>query len=308
MISKKKILITGGGGFLGSHLSEYLLSFNNQVILFDISFPSELLKTKNKNLKVIIGNVFSKESLKKASKGCDYIFHFAGIVGQENFSKNKIRAINTELLGLKNICSVSKFNKIKKIIYNSTSGIYDLSERQNKNKDIINPYSYVKKFGETYLNIFSKETKINVLCLRVFNVYGPKQNKSMVIQRFMNLAIQNKPIKIYSKGYQKRDFIYIDDYIKQTIYFAKNFKGTKIFDILSGKKITIKKLANMIKAVANSKSEIKSVKVKNNFKYFYIHEIKNKLKIENKFKRPKAVVELKQGLKLIKESLIEKKI
>ena len=305
MITKKKILITGGGGFLGSHLSNYLLSFNNKVILFDIIFPKKI--SKSKNLKIIRGNLLDEESLKKASKGCDYIFHFGGIVGQENFSKNIIRAINTEIIGLKNVCLAAKLNKVKKIIYNSTSGIYDLKEEYNQDLENINPYSYVKKFGEIYLNNFSIQNKVDILCLRVFNVYGPYQNKSMVIQKFLNSAIQDKQILIHSNGKQKRDFIYVDDYVRQAVHKVMKYKGSRTFDVLSGNKISILKLANLIKKITNSNSEVKLVKIRNNFKNFYIHEIKNNLRINKILIKPKPNVNLEEGLRLTLESFIEKK-
>ena len=307
MISKKKILITGGGGFLGLHLSNYLLSFNNKIILFDIIFPKNLLKTKNKNLKIIKGNLLKEDILKKVSKGCDYIFHFGGIVGQENFSKNNIRAINTEIIGLKNVCLAAKLNKVKKIIYNSTSGIYDLKEEYTQDLENINPYSYVKKFGEIYLSNFSKQYKVDILCLRVFNVYGPYQNKSMVIQKFLSLAIQDKPILIYSKGKQKRDFIYVDDYVRQAVHKVMKYKGSHTFDVLSGNKISILKLANLIKKIANSNSEVKLVKIKSNFTNFYIHEIKNSLRLNKRPIKPKPIVKLEKGLRLTLESFVEKK-
>lgn len=305
MITKKKILITGGSGFLGSHLSNYLLSFNNKVILFDIIFPKKI--SKSKNLKIIRGNLLDEESLKKASKGCDYIFHFGGIVGQENFSKNIIRAINTEIIGLKNVCFAAKYNKVKKIIYNSTSGIYDLKEEHNQDLENKNPYSNVKKFGEIYLNNFSKENKVDILCLRVFNVYGPYQNKSMVIQKFLNSAIQDKQILIHSNGKQKRDFIYVDDYVRQAVHKVIKYKGSHTFDVLSGNKISIFKLANLIKKITNSNSEVKLVKINNNIKNFYIHDIKKKLRINKNLLKPKPIIKLDEGLKLTLESLIEKK-
>ena len=229
----KKILITGGAGFIGSHLSEHL-SKKNKILVLDNLFQGNKLKL-NKNIDLIIGDVRDDELVNKLSKGCETIFHLAAIIGVDVVSKNKLDTMNVEFDGLRNVCNAAKKNNVKKIIYSSSSGVYGKLNYDNKVKENspVSPYSgyaMAKRNSEIYLENFYKETNIKCSSIRLFNVYGKRQDNRMVIPRFVRQAKVNSELIIYGSGQQTRDFTHIDDCIKTFELVEKKIKGYEIFN------------------------------------------------------------------------------
>ncbi len=270
----KKILVTGGAGFIGSHLVEYL-SKKNRVFVVDNLSQGNKLKNINKNIKLIKGDVRDYDLIKYYSKNCFSIFHLAAILGVDVVSKKNVETMDCEYEGLKNVCSAAKKNKVKKIIYTSSSGVYGkLSYKGNvKENAIIQPssaYSMAKRSCEMYLKYFNKETKISSIAVRLFNVYGPRQDERMVIPRFINQAKKNKIIAVYGNGKQTRDFTYIDDCIKVFDLINKKVIGFHILNSSRGKDFDIYSLAKIIKKKLKSKSKIKKVTVPEKIREFQV--------------------------------------
>lgn len=270
---KKKYLVTGGAGFIGSHLSESL-SKNAQVIVIDNLFQGNKLKI-NKNIRLVKCDVRNTKMIQKYSKGCSAIFHLAAIIGVDVVSRNKVKNMNIEFEGLKNICESAKKNKVKKIIYASSSGVYGKLNYEKKVKEnaIIAPnsgYAMAKRAGEIYLNNFSKENNISCASVRLFNVYGKRQDNRMVIPRFIELAKKNEDIKIYSNGNQTRDFTHIIDCVKIFELLEKKIKGYEVFNSSKGNETQIIKLAQIIIKLFNSKSKIKFIKTPKHLEEFQV--------------------------------------
>ena len=299
---KKKYLVTGGAGFIGSHLVEKL-SKKAKVIVIDNLYQGNKLKI-NKNIKLIVGDVRNKNLIQKYSRGCCSVFHLAAIIGVDVVSRNKVENMDVEFEGLKNICDASKKNKIKKIIYASSSGVYG---KLNYNKRVkedatIAPasgYAMAKRACEIYLQNFQNETQISCASLRLFNVYGPRQDRRMVIPRFVSQAKKNNNIKIYGNGNQTRDFTYIEDCIKTFLLIEKKIKGYQIFNSSKGQETKIKELALLIKKLFKSKSKLLFVKVPKNLEEFQVKKrCGNSTKISNYIKY-KPNTNLITGLKKI---------
>tara|TARA_B100000965_G_scaffold24483_1_gene18349 strand:- start:16146 stop:17051 length:906 start_codon:yes stop_codon:yes gene_type:complete len=270
----KKILVTGGAGFIGSHLVEYL-SKKNRVFVIDNLSQGNKLENINKNIKLIKGDVRDYDLIKYYSKNCFSIFHLAAILGVDVVSKKNVATMDCEYEGLKNVCSAAKKNKVKKIIYTSSSGVYGkLSYKGNVKEDaIIQPssaYSMAKRSCEMYLKYFNKETKISSIAVRLFNVYGPRQDERMVIPRFINQAKKNKIIAVYGNGKQTRDFTYIDDCIKVFDLINKKVIGFHILNSSRGKDFDIYSLAKVIKKKLKSKSKIRKVTVPEKIREFQV--------------------------------------
>lgn len=270
-----KVLVTGGAGFIGSHLVEYLSKNNNVIVIDNLSHGNKLIKP-NKNIKLIKGNVRDYDLINYHSKKCDSIFHLAAILGVDVVSDKNVETMDCEYEGLKNICSAAKKNKVKKIIYSSSSGVYgQLNYKGNVKEDaIIQPtsaYSMAKRSCEIYLKYFNKETKISSIAIRLFNVYGLRQDERMVIPRFIYQAQKNKPITVYGNGKQTRDFTYIDDCIKVFDLVNKKVNGFNIINSSRGKDFNIKSLAIMIKKRLNSKSKIVKVNVPKKIQEFQVN-------------------------------------
>lgn len=270
----KKILITGGAGFIGSHLAE-ALSKNNHVVVLDNLFQGNKIKL-NKNIKFITGDVIDKNLVLKFSKGCHTIYHLAAIIGVDVVSKNKTQNMDIEFIGLKNICEAAKKNNIKKILYSSSSGVYGKLNYSKKVKEnsIVSPvsgYAMAKRACEIYLKNFQLETNIHCAAVRLFNVYGKRQDSRMVIPRFVYNAKQNKNIIIYGNGYQTRDFTFINDCTKALILLENKIKGFEIFNLSKGSDISIKHLAIIVKKLFKSKSKIKFIKTPKNLEEYQVN-------------------------------------
>ena len=297
---KKKFLVTGGAGFIGSHLSE-TLSRNAKVIVIDNLYQGNKLKL-NKNIKLIKCDVRNKKMMEKYSKGCDAIFHLAAIIGVDVVSQNKVENMNVEFEGIKNICESAKKNRIKKIIYASSSGVYGKLNYENKVKEsaIIAPmsgYAIAKRSGEIYLSNFSKENNINCVSVRLFNVYGRKQDERMVIPRFIELAKKNKDIKIYGDGKQTRDFTHINDCTQTFILLEKKINGYEVFNSSKGNEIEIKKLAQIIIKLFKSKSKIKLIKTPKHLEEFQVQKRCGNSNKIFKYLKFKPSINLIDGLK-----------
>ena len=215
--------------------------------------------------------------IQKYSKGCSAIFHLAAIIGVDVVSQNKVENMNIEFEGLKNICESAKKNKVKKIIYASSSGVYGKLNYEKKVKEdaIIAPmsgYAMAKRAGEIYLNNFSKENKISCASVRLFNVYGKRQDNRMVIPRFIELAKKNKDIKIYNDGNQTRDFTHINDCVKTFELLEKRIKGYEVFNSSKGSDTKIIKLAQIITKLFNSKSKIKLIQTPKHLEEFQVQK------------------------------------
>ncbi len=270
----KKYLITGGAGFIGSHLSEYL-SIKNKVIVIDNFSHGNKIKNLNKNIKLIKGDVRDLDLIKKHSKNCSTIFHLAAILGVDIVSDKNVETIECEFEGIKNVCLSAKFNKVKKIIYSSSSGVYGkLNYNKNVKEDAVvapvSAYSIAKRSCEFYLENFYKENNISCIAVRLFNVYGPRQDERMVIPRFITQALANKNITVYGNGKQTRDFTYIDDCIKVFDLINKKLSGFHILNSSKGEDFNIFNLARRIKKDLNSNSQITKIIVPKKIEEFQV--------------------------------------
>ena len=262
----KKVLITGGGGFIGSHLVDRM-SLNHKVIVIDNFFQGNKLKNLNKNVKLINGDIRNKNLILRHSKNCTTIFHLAAILGVDVVADRNLETMECEFFGLKNICDAAKKNKVKKIIYSSSSGVYGtMNFKKNAKEDVpvspVSAYAFAKRSAEIYLKNFFLEHKIPSIAVRLFNVYGPRQDNRMVIPRFIDQAKKNKPITVYDRGNDTRDFTYISDCVETFYLLHKSkIKDFQIFNSSKGIDMSIKELAKKIIKNTSSKSMIINTKV-----------------------------------------------
>ena len=232
----KRILITGGAGFIGLHLAKYLKK-NNDVIILD--------KVKCQFSGSIKCDVRDNGWFKKVGR-VDYIFHLAAIVGVDYVASHPEETRSTEILGMRNVIDFAKKYKVKKIIYSSTSSVYDV---------LTHPTSYntSKLLAEQIL----RDSSLNYTILRYFNVYGPNQKEKMVVSKFISLASQDKPLIVYMDGNQTRDFTFIEDVVKATVIVSSSNKtNSETFDVCTGVETRISNLAKIIKKGLNSQSKI----------------------------------------------------
>ena len=269
-----RILITGGAGFIGSHLTEFLSKKYFVTVIDNLSHGNKI-KSENKRIKIIKGDVRDQELISYYSKNCKTIYHLAAVLGVDIVSNKNVETMNCEFEGIKNVCNAAKKNKIRKIIYSSSSGVYgklNYSKNVKENATIapVSAYSISKRACEFYLKSFYKENKITSIAVRLFNVYGPRQDERMVVSRFISQAKNNKPITIYGSGKQTRDFTYIDDCVKVFDLIDKKVNGFQIVNSSKGKDLNILNLAKKIKNDLKSKSKIVHIVTPNKLEEFQV--------------------------------------
>jgi len=246
-----KILITGGSGFIGNHLTS-VLSKKHQVSVLDIN-------SSNVDTPFIKADIHNLSEIRDAVKDFDVVIHLAALVGVENSENDPIKTLDFNINGTRNILDACVSNNIGKIIFSSSSEIYGqpLSVPINESdpKIPITTYGISKLAAEEYVKSYSKKHGINYTILRFFNVYGPNQSLNFVMSRFINLALQHKPITIHGDGKQIRAFCHIEDIVR-AIGLVLEDGNNEIFNIgNSSEPICIKDLSQKIISMTNSKSE-----------------------------------------------------
>lgn len=256
-----KILITGGAGFIGSNLAKRLVKDDHDVVVLDsLLRGNKLDKETFEKVTFVHGDVRDLETVTKASQGCDLIFHFAAVLGVDIVADNPVETMDVEVIGTRNVVNAAEVNNIKRIMYASTSGIYGHSAIENALTEevLVDPrtsYAMAKRYNEIYLASHYEEKGLDVVSLRFFNVYGWNQDNRMVVPRFFEQAIAGERITVFGSGKQTRDFTFIDDTVEACIRLM-DVKGCHIVNIANEAEWCILDLAEQIKEITNSNSEI----------------------------------------------------
>ncbi len=250
-------LITGGGGFIGSHLAEKLVSLNHKVIVIDnfsVGRKKNLSKI-SKKIKIIHKSILDKKNLNKYFKKVDNVFHLAAKADIVPSIDNPDLYFDTNVKGTLNILNASVANKVKRFIYIASSSSYGIPKKyptnENSKIDPQYPYALTKRLGEELVIHYSKLYNLNCTSLRFFNVYGPRARTSgsygAVFGVFLAQKLAKKPFTIVGSGKQKRDFTYVSDVIEAIIKVSKNKKSSgEIFNVGSGHTVSINKIAKLL--------------------------------------------------------------
>jgi UDP-glucuronate decarboxylase len=263
----KKILITGGAGFIGSCVAEKLAKdANNQIVIVDNLITGHFNKIPDSphgNVKFIKADVndFLDISSVFLSHSFDYVFHYAALVGVKRTLAKPVLVLN-DIEGIRNVLNLSKNIGVKRVFYASSSEVYGepVEYPQNETTTPLNsrlPYAIVKNVGEAYLRSYQKEFGLDFTIFRFFNTYGAKQSKDFVITKFLDAAIRGSDIEIYGDGSQTRTFCFIDDNVDTCIKsFTDNKFINEVANIGNDKEITILELAKIVINITGSSSRI----------------------------------------------------
>jgi len=256
LIKNKKIVVTGGAGFIGSNLSRALCKDNDVIAIDDLSTGhtnniQDLID--NKSISFIKGSITDLNLLQKTFKNVDYAFHQAAISSVPRSVKDPVRSNLVNVNGTLNVLITAKENCVKKVVYASSSSVYGdtptLPKKEDMIPDPLSPYGVSKLTGEYYCQVFTGVYGLPTVSLRYFNVYGPYQDPNgeyaAVIPKFINLVLNNKPPVIFGDGLQTRDFTYIQDVVNANV-LAMESKAIGVFNAAGGKQITISKLAKIV--------------------------------------------------------------
>lgn len=262
-MKNKNILITGGLGFIGSHIANELMD-NNKVIILDNLSTGDInnLKTPNhENLKIIKEDIRNTD-LDKLTSNIDYIFHLAAMASVPLSIDKPIECSDINVNATIKLLKSAAKNNVKKIIFSSSSSVYgpntNMPLKETEQPMPKSPYAASKASCELYLKSFYESHGLNYISLRYFNVFGPGQNKNSqyaaVIPNFISALLEDEQPEIYGDGEQTRDFIYIKDVVRANINAAESdFNG--IINIASGEKLSINQLYEIVKKTLNSEIE-----------------------------------------------------
>jgi len=268
-----KILVSGGAGFIGSHIVEFLLGEEEveRVVVIDNFFSGNIdnLKSfqKDPRLEVIEGDIRDKELVKKLVKEVDFIFHQAAVVSVPLSIEKPDITNDVNVNGTINMLEAALDSNVERFVYASSCAVYGnptslpISEKSELNP--LSPYAASKLAAESYCRAFYESYGLKTVCLRYFNVYGPRQaggNYSGVISIFMRQALEEQPLTIRGDGKQTRDFVFVKDVARANILSAlKDEAIGKVLNIGTGKNITINELAEKISKIVGHKAGFKYV-------------------------------------------------
>jgi len=276
-----KILLTGGSGFIGSHLAEKLLDLGHKVHVLDNLSTGRLQNVahlrKNPDFTMTIGTILNFEKMEEIIKECDQIYHMAAAVGVKYIIENPLLSLQTNVIGSEYVLELA--NKYKaKVLVTSTSEIYGKSDKipfSEKDDRLLGSthisrwgYSTAKAVDEFFALAYHREKKLPVVIVRLFNTVGPRQTGQygMVVPKFVKAALLNQPMVIYGSGAQTRCFTDVDDVTNAliTLMGTKECEG-EIFNVGSTHPISIEELAVKIKDMVGSKSKIEHMKYEDVF-------------------------------------------
>lgn len=258
-----RILVTGGAGFIGSHIVE-LFQGKAEVRVLDNLRSGYLHNIAPFEKEFIEGSILDKDILAKAMEGVDYVFHLAAMISVPESMGKPVECVEINTIGTLNVLEAAARAGVKKLCLSTSAAIYGdnpiVPKREDMSPEPKSPYAETKLSGEYYCGIYTKEGRLNTACLRYFNVFGPRQDPhsqyAAAIPIFISKAIANEPITIFGDGEQTRDFIYVKDIAAANAFFATQSPETGVFNVAYGGKVTINDLAKKIIAIIGSKSEI----------------------------------------------------
>jgi len=268
----KHVLITGGAGFIGSHITERLMNACRITLYDNLRRNSIATMQLSKNVRLVNGDVLDPTSLKRAVKDADIIFHLAAIAGITAVTKSPITTMKINLIGTYNLFqAIEETNpEIERVILASTSEVYGKYSFLGKEEDLTSQgpvseprwcYATSKLAAEHLAHSYFLEERIPVTILRYFNVYGPRQTGESAVHNFIERSLLGEPLIIYGDGLQVRSWCYVQDAVEGTILAALERQAVgKVLNIGNPKTaVTIASLAELIVQLAGSKSKIEYV-------------------------------------------------
>lgn len=267
-----KYLVTGGAGFIGSHIVEYLVNQGHQVRVLDNLSSGKIqnLSSVINQIEFIEGDIRDQEACEKACRGMDYVFHEAALGSVPLSIDDPITNNDVNIRGTLNVLLAAKTGQVKRVVYASSSAVYGDSPKLPKIEDMaiepLSPYALSKYAGEAYMKLFSDLYGLETVSLRYFNVFGPRQDPNShyaaVIPKFVSLLVQEKSPVIFGDGEQTRDFAYVADVVHANMLAMSSDKKAcgKTYNIACNKKITINDLFKTIREfVAEQKPQAKNI-------------------------------------------------
>jgi len=259
-MNTETFLVTGGAGFIGSNLADELIRQGGKVKILDnfITGFQENLDEINGDFEFIKGDLNDDEILKKAVEGVDTVFHEAALPSVPRSVEHPLETHEACVNGTLNLLLAAKEAKVRRIIYAASSSAYGdqatLPKIETMRPEPLSPYAAAKLTGEYYCQVFSRVYGLEAICLRYFNVFGPRQNPSSmysgVISRFIDALMKNETPIIYGDGEQSRDFTFIANVVDANIKAVQTAKGIgEVMNAANGERVTLNELLAVLKEI-----------------------------------------------------------
>jgi UDP-glucose 4-epimerase len=266
LISLKSALVTGGAGFIGSHLVEALLAGGCRVtVIDDLSSGNERnLPATSGGFRFIRGDIRDRRAVESAAAGCEAVFHLAAVVSVPKTTQDPVGSADVNEAGSLNVLEAARRAGARRFVFASSSAVYGDDPRLPKREDMapkpLTPYAVQKLAIEYHAHVYSSLFGLPSVSLRFFNVFGPRQDPSSpysgVISIFMTKALTAGVPVIYGDGRQSRDFVFVGDVV-QALIRATNSQGAtgKVFNVGTGRSVTIGALWEMVAALSGSSAK-----------------------------------------------------
>ena len=249
-----KALVTGGAGFIGSHLVEGLLAKGWEVRVLDnfATGSRENIKSVINQIDFLEGDVTNLTTVRFATRNIDVIFHEAALPSVPRSVKNPLESNEVNITGTLNVLLAARDNNVKRVVYAASSSAYGdqptLPKVETMTPEPMSPYAIAKLAGELYAQAFTRLYGLSTISLRYFNVFGPRQDPATqyagVIAKFATCALEKQPFPIDGDGEQSRDFTYVENVVNVNLLAANaQFDGSPLVNIAFGQRTTINRLA-----------------------------------------------------------------
>ena len=259
-------VVTGGAGFIGSHIVDALLADGAKVrVLDDLSngFPENLEGTGDR-AEVIRGDVRDAEVVRRAIAGAEVVLHLAALGSVQRSVDDPLASNDVNVRGTLNVLLAARDNGVRRVVFSSSSSVYGDNATLPKSEDLaaepISPYAVSKLAGENYTRAFCRIFGIETVCLRYFNVFGPRQRPdsqyAAVIPRFLRWALERRPLAVYGDGLQSRDFTYVDNVVAANLLAARvaGVSG-RVFNIACGTRYSLLDIVASLEKIVGHRLE-----------------------------------------------------
>jgi nucleoside-diphosphate-sugar epimerase len=261
-----KVLVTGGAGFIGSHLSERLLADGHDVRILD-NFSTgrrENIAAFADDIEVVEGDVRSYERAHTAVRGCDFVIHEAALPSVPRSIQDPLTSNASNVTGTLNVLLAARDSDVRRVVYASSSSVYGATPQLPKSEDMpvapISPYAVAKLAGEGYCRSFTEVYGLDTVALRYFNVFGPRQDPrsqySSVVAAFIEAVVADEQPVVFGDGEQSRDFTYVSNVVDATVLALEaGGVGGGVFNVAWGGQVTLNRLLAELRLVTGKPVE-----------------------------------------------------